>query len=137
MEITYKHDSDGVDWQHMVDVLEDDDFHNGRSVRQMQLSFENSQSVCIAYDGERIIGTARALSDGVGNAYVVDVWTHSTYRRQGIATRMMEIIMEALPGQHVYLFTDDSLGFYEKLGFKPQGVGMAQIVGDYLQNDTR
>ena len=32
---------------------------------------------------------ARLLSDGVCNAYLVDVWTMSVYRRQGIASRMI------------------------------------------------
>lgn len=63
------------------------------------------------------MGTARALSDGVCNAYIVDVWTYSEYRHQGIARKMMEIITEELPGQHVYLFTDNSVDFYKKLGF--------------------
>lgn len=77
----------------------------------------------------------RALSDGVGNAYIVDGWTHSEFRHQGIARHMMELVLERLPGQHVYLFTDDdAIGFYEKIGFKRQGIGVFQVVGTYLDN---
>ena len=68
----------------MKAVLQQDDFDNGRSPAQLQASFERSASVCIVYAGADIIGTARALSDGVCNAYVVDVWTLSAWRRQGI-----------------------------------------------------
>ena len=81
------------------------------------------------------MGTMRALSDGVGNAYIVDGWTHSEFRHQGIARHMMELVLERLPGQHVYLFTDDdAIGFYEKIGFKRQGIGVFQVVGTYLDN---
>jgi ribosomal protein S18 acetylase RimI-like enzyme len=82
-----------------------------------------------------VIGNLRVLSDGIGNAYVVDVWTQSDYRKQGIARQMMDLTLERLPGQHVYLFTDDdAIGFYEKIGFERQGIGAFKIVGDYLNN---
>jgi ribosomal protein S18 acetylase RimI-like enzyme len=116
--------------------LFEDEFDNGRTPLQLKKSFENSYGTCIAYGDEGIIGTARVISDGVGNAYVVDVWTMSEYRRQGIARKMMEIILSGLKGQHVYLQTDnDMLVFYKKIGFQERPTGMEIIVGDYLKND--
>lgn len=91
----------------------------------------------MGFDGTRCIANARLLSDGVGNAYVVDVWTHSAWRRQGIARRAMQLLLAAVPGQHVYLGTDDAAGFYTKLGFAPQMPGMSLVVGSYLDNGTR
>jgi GNAT superfamily N-acetyltransferase len=88
----------------------------------------------IAYAGERIIGTVRVLSDRVCNAYVVDVWTYSPYHRQGIASQMMKIALEELPGQHVYLFTEDAEEFYTTPGFKRRGVGLELVVGTWLVN---
>jgi ribosomal protein S18 acetylase RimI-like enzyme len=84
-----------------------------------------------------VIAKARALSDGVCNAYVVDVWTYSPHRKQGIARRMLDLIAEGLPGQHVYLFTDDAVDFYEKIGFQRQGIGLYRMSGEWLQNETR
>src|SRR5690606_25189493 len=94
--IHYKMDCDGVNWQEMHDTLIADDFHNGRSVEQYRLSFENTHTVVIAYDEDKIIGTVRALSDGVCNAYIVDVWTLTAYRQQGIARKMMELALDKL-----------------------------------------
>ena len=133
--ITYSFELSNVNWQELVDTLIADDFHNGRTVEQFRLSAENSALNCFAYAGTRVVGTLRVLSDGVGNAYMVDVWTHSEFRQQGIARHMMELVLGRLPGQHVYLFTDeDAIGFYEKLGFKRQGIGVSQVVGSYLDN---
>jgi ribosomal protein S18 acetylase RimI-like enzyme len=138
MEITYSFDIDRVDWARLKDDLAADDFDNGRTPEQYRLSAENSALNCFAWAGDRVIGTVRALSDGVGNAYIVDVWTQSQFRHQGIARRMMELTLEKLPGQHVYLFTDDDgIGFYEKIGFQRQGVGISRIVGSYLANSSR
>lgn len=132
--IHYKMDCENVNWAEMRDTLIEDDFHNGRSIEQYQLSFEQSAVVCIAYADERIIGTVRALSDGVCNAYIVDVWTYTPYRQQGIAREMMQHVLARLEGQHVYLFTDSALEFYAKLGFETQEVGMGKVVGAWLQN---
>ena len=134
MAVTFKRDLEGVDWEEMKAVVNADDFDNGRSPEQLRASFSNSYATCIAYADGRIVGTARALSDGVCNAYVVDVWTHSALRRQGIGRKMMEILMSQLPGQHVYLFTDDAVEFYRRLGFKEWDIGMGRVVGQWLDN---
>ena len=47
------------------------------------------------------------------------------------------MLLAAVPGQHVYLQTDDAFGFYKKLGFVEQPKGMRSVVGEYLQNETR
>ena len=134
MMVHYKRDLDDIDWAEMKDTLREDKFDNGRTETQYKRSFENSFTTCVSFLDGKIIGTGRALSDGVGNAYVVDVWTLSKHRRKGIASRMMELLREDLQGQHVYLQTDDdTLEFYVSLGFKRRPTGMDIVVGDYLK----
>jgi len=132
-DVTYRTDLAGVDWVEVKAALAADRFDNGRSADQLRRSFENSWLTVLAESAGEIVGTARALSDGVCNAYVVDVWTQARCRRRGVARRMMELLLDRLPGQHVYLFTDDSAGFYEKLGFREQPVGLGKVVGQWLQ----
>lgn len=134
--ITFRTDLDGVDWLEMKTTLAADRFDNGRTAVQLCRSFVASHGAVIAYAGERIIGTARVLSDGVCNAYIVDVWTLSAYRRRGIASRMVERLLAGLDGQHVCLFTDDQAAFYERLGFTEERVGMSQVVGQWLVNGS-
>jgi ribosomal protein S18 acetylase RimI-like enzyme len=135
--ITFRDDLHGIDWDALKQDLIDDDFHNGRTTKQLQLSFENSACVAMAFSGSQCIGNARLLSDGVGNAFAIDVWTHSRHRNQGVARKMMTMLMKAVPGQHIYLQTDTAVGFYEKLGYAKQPEGMSIVVGDYLVNETR
>ncbi len=73
--ITYRTDLKGVDWEVLKQDLIADDFHNGRTTTQLRLSFDNSAFVAMGFDGDRCIANGRLLSDGVSNAYVVDVWT--------------------------------------------------------------
>jgi ribosomal protein S18 acetylase RimI-like enzyme len=134
-EITYKMDCEGVDWAAMKAAVAADNFDNGRSPAQLEASFRNSAVVVIAYAGERIIGTVRALSDGICNAYVVDVWTDSAFRRQGVARTMMQLMLERLPGQHVFLWTDDAEEFYKRIGFQTShSTGLQTVVGEWLVN---
>jgi ribosomal protein S18 acetylase RimI-like enzyme len=132
-EVIYKTDFENIDWVEMKTTLQEDAFDNGRSPEQLQKSFENSFATCVAYVNNRIIGTARILSDGVCNAYLVDVWTLSAFRRQGIASTMIQIVTGGLEGQHVYLCTDIP-EFYAKLGFVEQPTGMSKIIGTWLVN---
>jgi hypothetical protein len=69
--------------------------------------------VAIAFDAIRCIGTARALSDGVGNADIIDLWTKREYRRRGIASELATKLTAAVKGQDVYLQTDDPLDLDE------------------------
>jgi len=134
MIVHYKRELDGVDWAEMKATLSEDKFDNGRTELQYKKSFENSFTTCIAYIDGKIIGTARALSGGAGNAYVVDMWTLSEHRRKGIARKMMALLIDDLKGQHVYLQTDeDTMEFYVALGFKERPKGMEIVVGDYLK----
>ncbi len=135
-EITYKVDCEGVDWVAMKAAVLADDFDNGRSPAQLEASFRNSAVVAIAYAGERIIGTARALSDGVCNAYLVDVWTDSAFRKGGVARTMINLLLERLPGQHVFLWTNDAEEFYKRIGFEVRDcVSLQKVVGQWLVNE--
>jgi ribosomal protein S18 acetylase RimI-like enzyme len=125
---------EGIDWGQAKADLAADDFDNGRSPEALRRSFEQSQHVAFARDGERVVGMARLLSDGVCNAYLVDVWTASSHRRQGIASAMIRHLLEAVPGQHVGLQTDDAQALYESLGFRPQPEFWSTVVGCWLDN---
>ena len=138
MKISYKLDLLGVDWNEVKARVAEDDFDNGRTPEQLQTSFENSFATCLAYSDDQIIGKVRALSDGVCNAYIVDMWTYTPFHRRGIANQMMNLLMEKLEGQHVYLFTDkETTKFYQQIGFKEWGVGLGRVVGKWLQTPSK
>jgi len=131
-ELRFVTSCDDVDWVALKDALVADDFDNGRSPEEYERSTRNSHSAMFVYDSGAIVGNARVLSDGVCNAYMVDVWVKSSHRRTGIGSAMVLKLLEGLNGQHVYLFTDDQVEFYESLGFCEQPIGMSLVVGRWL-----
>jgi len=127
---------DGVDWAQAKADLAADNFDNGRTPDALRRSFAQSQHVAIARDGDQVVGMARLLSDGVCNAYLLDVWTQSAYRRRGVASAMVRALADAVPGQHIGLQTDDAQALYASLGFRPQPEFWSRVVGTWLDNDA-
>ena len=97
-------------------------------------SFEQSQHVAFGWLADELVGMARLLSDGVCNAYLLDVWTRASLRRRGIGAAMVRMPVDAVPGQHVGLQTDDAQPFYRSLGFADQPSFMSRVCGQWLQN---
>jgi GNAT superfamily N-acetyltransferase len=131
-DIVYSTDLSDVDWPALKQALAADGFDNGRSSEQYRRSHQNSHAVVFGRHGGNFVANGRILSDGVCNAYLVDIWTASACRRKGIGREVVNRLLATVPGQHVALFTDDMQAFYGTLGFRPQAGGMSRIVGSWL-----
>ena len=68
--------------------------------------------------GEQI-GFARAVSDGVGFAYLADVYIDRAHQGAGLGKRLMGAMIDEGPGRDFrwVLFTKDAHGMYEQYGF--------------------
>jgi GNAT superfamily N-acetyltransferase len=131
-DVIFSDSTSGVDWSALKAALAGDSFDNGRTAGEYRISHERSHGIVLAtYEGA-FVGNGRVLSDGVCNAYIVDVWTATPHRRRGIGSEVMHRLLATVPGQHVYLFTDDRQDFYEALGFTRQPDGMGLVVGTWL-----
>jgi ribosomal protein S18 acetylase RimI-like enzyme len=80
---------------------------------------EGARWVVSAWDGPRLVGFARAVSDGVTNAYVSSVMVHAAYRRRGIGRALMDLLMSDRGGVRFVLHArdEDAMAFYRTLGF--------------------
>jgi GNAT superfamily N-acetyltransferase len=80
------------------------------------------------YDGERQVGFARVLSDGVRMSHLCDVYVLPAYRGRGFG---VELVREAVDnGPHAGLAwtlkTKDAHGLYERFGFRAPGEGIME-----------
>jgi len=73
-----------------------------------------------ASDGA-MVGFARAVSDGVGLAYLADVYVRPEHRGHGLGVELVRVMVEEGPGRRFrwLLHTDDAHGLYGKFGFAP------------------
>ena len=96
------------------------DWADDRTIEDIQIVLDKSINVC-AWDGEKLVGFARAVSDGRFRAFVEDVVVDEAYRKQGIGAGVMRKLLREL--EHIDVLNlqceDYNVGFYEKFGFKP------------------
>ncbi|UOW66784.1 GNAT family N-acetyltransferase [Paraclostridium bifermentans] len=81
---------------------------------------EKSSCIVTCWDNDILIGMARALSDEVRWATVIDVLVHPSYRGQSIGRNIIERLLKEREMQvrTIYLATPDKEKFYNNLGFK-------------------
>ncbi|MEM7795240.1 MAG: GNAT family N-acetyltransferase [Cyanobacteria bacterium P01_C01_bin.118] len=76
--------------------------------------------VVTAWQGERLIGFARATSDGVYRATIWDVVIHDDYQGAGLGRKLVETVLShphMSNVERVYLMTTNQKQFYERVGF--------------------
>jgi ribosomal protein S18 acetylase RimI-like enzyme len=80
---------------------------------------EGSRFVASAHDGARLVGFARAISDGVTNAYVTTVAVLPEYRGRGIGKEVVKRLLEGRDSIRFVLHANPAVqGFYRKIGFE-------------------
>lgn len=94
-----------------------------RTPSQVALLLAAGPTVGAWSSDDRLVGFARAVTDGVCRAYVEDVVVASALRGSGVGRRLMDALVDRLdlilsPGAVVSLFCGpDLVPFYEKGGF--------------------
>ena len=71
----------------------------------------------------KAVGMARAISDGVSDAYIQDMVVLPGYRKMGIGRMLVEALVARLKKKGIHwiglIAEEGSDGFYTKLGFGP------------------
>ena len=110
-----------LDHDAIAEMLDRSYWAQGRPRTCLERALENSLVFGI-YDGPRMIGLARVVSDYALFAYLCDVFIHEDYRNQGLGKWLIETIMAHpdLQGLRRWtLATRDAHGLYAQYGFVP------------------
>ena len=116
----------GIDWTEAAEVFKLAPLGT-REPEKLRLAFMNSQRVCVAKDGERLVGLVRAISDFEYQAAVYDMVLLPQYQGMGLGKKMMTHLLDGLDVQTVVLYAvPGKEPFYEKLGFLKMKTAMAK-----------
>jgi N-acetylglutamate synthase-like GNAT family acetyltransferase len=92
-----------------------------RNLEDLEVAIANSEPVITVWDREKLIGFARATSDGIYRATIWDVAIHPDYQKQGLGSKLVETVLShprMCRVERVYLMTTHQQRFYERIGFQ-------------------
>ncbi len=119
-----------LDAQKLRDLYQHAPWATGRTLDGIKRMLDQTDYLFSAWDGRRLIGFARVLTDRIYRATLWDVVIHPDYQRKGVGEGLMKKILSHPVLSQVekfWLNTRDKQAFYEKFGFIRSDQGMVRI----------
>lgn len=101
------------------------------SIRDLQAMCAGSWYSIYAYEGERLVGMGRVISDGVLTGLLCGICVHPDVQARGIGTGIVQrLVMQCEKfGVIPQLLCEQELeGYYERLGFTTFTIGMKKHI---------
>ena len=81
-------------------------------------SYKNSDIVFSAWDGKKLVGVIRALTDKKMDGVIFGLVVRKEYQKKGIGKKLTLKVLDMYPKVRWYLgTTNKNKGFYKKVGF--------------------
>jgi len=109
----------GLDKEQVLDLYRHNKWSSAEKPDELIKALKNSHSLITAWDGEKIVGLANAISDGFLVVYYPHLFVLPEYKGQGIGRMIMNKFQEKYAGFHQQILVADSeaVDFYYKCGF--------------------
>lgn len=111
-----------IDYQQLLELFQITAFWaKDRKIEDLAIAIANSEPVISVWDNEKMIGFARATSDGIYRAAIWDVVIHPDYQGAGLGRKLIHTVLSH-PNlsrvERVYLTTTHQQSFYKRIGFE-------------------
>ena len=119
MSITYKETHDFTREQ-LEELFLSVNWSSGYFPDKLVTAMKNYETVISAWDGDKVVGMACAMDDGIMPAYVHDMLIRPEYQGRGIGKEILERVKEIYRDylRIVLISYKDEAGFYEACGFE-------------------
>jgi GNAT superfamily N-acetyltransferase len=94
-----------------------------RSADDVRRALDHSHPVVSAWEGSRLVGFTRVISDRTYRATIWDVIVRQSHQGRGIGKRLVEFVLDHPDLKSVssfLLLTKDKHAFYEQFGFETE-----------------
>ncbi|MFK4168328.1 GNAT family N-acetyltransferase [Paenibacillus lautus] len=101
------------------------------SVTELNMMCLNSWYAVYAFEGQKLVGMGRVISDGVITGVICGLGVHPDYQSRGIGRQILQRLVEHCEKSRVFpqLMCEEGLEpYYEKLGFQRFTVGMKKNI---------
>ena len=119
--ITYSDDPSRVHLAQLLGLNHITYWAKGRTAGQVERALRHSRPVITAWDGDRLVGFTRVISDLTYRATIWDVIVAESHQKRGIGREMMRLVLDHPDLKTVSMFvllTKDQHRFYEHFGFE-------------------
>jgi ribosomal protein S18 acetylase RimI-like enzyme len=112
-------DRKDIDLSQLIHLYRQAPWAKGRTVDQARQMLSHTDLTVSVWDGDRLVGFGRVLTDYVFRASIWDIIVEKRYQGRGIGTRLVEYILHhpALEGVELFWLCTRMPEFYERLGF--------------------
>ena len=133
MTITYK-DTKDFKAQELQDLFLSVHWASGYHPEKLVIAMKNSGAVYSAWDGEKLVGLANVLDDGIMTAYVHYVLVDPDYQCSGIGKELMNRINKQYETylRILLVASDNNIGFYENCDYKTNKKGIPMQITSLL-----
>ena len=109
-----------IDLEQLQDLLRQTGWANQRSIKGIQKMLEGTPLTVGAWEGDRLVGFVRVMTDGIYRALIDDVVVEESKRGTGIGSELMQRVIERLAEvEEVFLRCGDHVvPFYERHNFE-------------------
>jgi len=111
--------------QDFIDILDKSTLGLRRplaDMEAMQLMFQHGNVYVGAYEGDKLVGLARVMTDFVFTSYLSDLAIDEDYQHQGIGKQLIKEVKNFIPRAKVILLAAPAAeGYYPKIGMKNHG----------------
>lgn len=98
---------------------------------KFEIALHNSAWAYSVWDGERLVGYVRIVSDKIMVASIHDLMVKKEYRKQGIGKKLIQLCLQKLPhGNWSAKTTTENYKFYEECGFSMPDIQNATMEYD-------
>ena len=87
----------------------------------IQTMLQHANLICTAWDGEKLVGIARSVTDFAYCCYLSDLAVDEKYQKQGIGKELIKLTRSKLGrrAKLILLSAPKAEAYYPKLGFDP------------------
>lgn len=125
MEITYK-TGPVSEIEEIIDVYRSSGINRPITDQQrIQKMYTNSNLIISAWDGDKLVGISRALTDFCYCCYLSDLAVRAEYQHQGIGKKLVALTKEEVGDQTtlILLAAPSAIEYYPKIGMETIGNG--------------
>ncbi len=117
------HEDRNITKEEILDLYHALNWSSVQKPDQLYNALHHSHSLVTAWDNDKLIGLANAISDGHLVVYYPHLLVHPEYQKQGIGKKLMQTLLKKYSGfhQHMLVADGDAIDFYKKMGFERAG----------------